>query len=209
MKLLLIDNYDSFTYNLLHLFAQIKDVEVEVVRNDAVPLDDLKNKKFHGVIIGPGPGDPSNTEYFGDNMRVIKEFGSQGLPILGVCLGFQGLALAFGATLKQAKLPQHGKTSKLFILQTGGLFSDVPQNVEVMRYHSLMIDTEKQLPKQLIITAEVGSSSVTVKSNGREIMAFQHQSLPLYGLQFHPESFATELGDIMANNFVDIIRARQ
>lgn len=206
MKLLLIDNYDSFTYNLLHLFAQNKDVEVNVVRNDAVPLNDLKNQKYAGVIIGAGPGDPSDLEYFGESMKVIKDFGGQGLPMLGICLGFQGIAIAYGAVLKQAKLPQHGKTSRLHIHDESDLFAGMPQSIEVMRYNSLMIDTDGNMPPELIITAEVDERAKTVETNGREIMAFRHNSLPIYGVQFHPESFATELGDKIASNFINIVK---
>lgn len=205
MKLLLIDNYDSFTYNLLHLFSQINDAEVVVARNDMVKLNDIKNKKYDGVIIGPGPGSPANGEYFGNNMKIIKVYGGQGLPILGVCLGFQGIALAYGGSLKQAKLPQHGKTSKITIHDDGDLLKNIPQQTEVMRYHSLMIDCKKPFPGDLLITAEVDEKTDTVIANGREIMAIKHKSLPIYGVQFHPESFATELGDRIAKNFVDII----
>lgn len=204
MKILLIDNYDSFTYNLVHLFAQINDVEVDVVRNDAINLKNII--KYDGIIIGPGPGSPSDPNYFGDNMQVIKICARHKLPLLGVCLGFQGIALAYKAHLKKAKLPQHGKTSRLFILDDQILFKAVPQNVEVMRYHSLMIDTDKPLPDELIITSEVRSSNETVKANGREIMSFRHKALPIYGVQFHPESFATELGDKMAENFITSIQ---
>ncbi|MBW3569148.1 aminodeoxychorismate/anthranilate synthase component II [Candidatus Parcubacteria bacterium] len=206
MKLLLIDNYDSFTYNLLHLFAKNNDVDINVVRNDAVPIDDLKNQKYAGVIIGAGPGDPSDQEYFGENMKVIKDFGSQGLPILGICLGFQGIAIAYGATLKQAKLPQHGKTSRLYIHDESDLFTGVAQSIEVMRYHSLMINADGNIPPELKITAEVDERAKTVEANGREIMALKHSSLPIYGVQFHPESFATELGDKIASNFINTIK---
>lgn len=112
MNILLIDNYDSFTYNLLHLFAQIPGVHVEVVLNDAVSLEDLKTKKYDGIIIGPGPGSPDDEKYFGINMKIIKDFGGQRLPILGICLGFQGIALAFGADLKR---PSYHSTEKLLV----------------------------------------------------------------------------------------------
>jgi anthranilate synthase component II len=207
MKLLLIDNYDSFTYNLLHLFSQIDDVEVVVARNDMVRMDDIENKKYEGVIIGPGPGSPISEEYFGNNMKIIKVHGGQGLPILGVCLGFQGIAIAYGGSLKQAKLPQHGKTSKITIHDNNDLLKDIPQKTEVMRYHSLMIDTEKPFPDDLFITAEVDEQTYTVRANGREIMAIKHKILPVYGVQFHPESFATEMGDKIAKNFVEIVKA--
>lgn len=206
MKILLIDNYDSFTYNLLHLFAQIDDVDIEVVRNDEDFVGRLASAEFDGVIISPGPGDPTDEHYFGKNKEVIKEYGLRGLPILGVCLGFQGIAAYFGASLKKARSPMHGKTSKLKILQEDNLLKGLGSGIEVMRYHSLMIDTSKLLPEDIVITAESDPESESVKKNGREIMALRHKTLPLYGVQFHPESFASEMGDVLAGNFVNIIR---
>ncbi|MEX2014483.1 MAG: aminodeoxychorismate/anthranilate synthase component II [Candidatus Saccharimonadales bacterium] len=207
MKILLIDNYDSFTYNLLHLFAQINGVEVEVVRNDENFLGKLSTGEFDGVIISPGPGDPTNEHYFGKNMQVIKDYGLKGLPVLGVCLGFQGIAAYFGAKLKKADSPMHGKTSKLKILQNDGLLKNMDSGIEVMRYHSLMIDTYNPLPDEIIFTAEVDRNEDSVKLNGIEMMACRHQALPIYGVQFHPESFASELGDTLAKNFVNIIQS--
>ena len=207
MKILLIDNYDSFTYNLLHLFAQIDGVDVEVVRNDEDFLSRLGDGEFDGVIISPGPGDPRDGHYFGNNMKVIKEYGLRGMPVLGVCLGFQGIAAYFGANLKKAKSPMHGKTSKLKILKNDNLLEGLNDGIEVMRYHSLMIDTDKPLPDEIIFTAEVDRVEKSVKSNGLELMALRHQALPIYGVQFHPESFASEMGDTLANNFVNIIRS--
>lgn len=206
MKLLIIDNYDSFTYNLLHLFAQIPEVEVEVTRNDSVPIDKIENGEYSGIIISPGPGDPTDKEYFGQNSLIIKKFGSKGLPILGVCLGFQGIATTFGASLRQAKVPQHGKTSRLEVIEKEGMFKDIPSGTEVMRYHSLMIDAEKSLSEDLVVTAEIDPASLTVQQNGREIMGIRHKKYPIHGVQFHPESFATDLGDRLAENFVKIIK---
>jgi anthranilate synthase component 2 len=206
MKILLIDNYDSFTYNLLHLFAQIDGVEVEVVRNDEDFLSRLAGNEFDGVIISPGPGDPTDENYFGNNMKVIEDYGLNGLPILGVCLGFQGIAAYFGAGLKKANSPMHGKTSKLKILKSGNLLEGLDNGIEVMRYHSLMVDTDQPLPDELIFTAETDRNEESVKLNGIEMMALRHQALPIYGVQFHPESFASEMGDTLANNFVNIIR---
>lgn len=206
IKILIIDNYDSFTYNLLHLFAQIPYVEVDVVRNNAVPISKIEKDEYDGIIISPGPGDPTNEEYFGQNSLVIEKFGTKGLPILGVCLGFQGIATAFGVKLKQAKVPQHGKTSKLEVIEGEGMFKGIPTATEVMRYHSLMIDTEKGMSDDLIITAEVDPASVTVQQNGREIMGIRHKKYPIHGVQFHPESFATDLGDRLAENFIKIVK---
>lgn len=206
MKILLIDNYDSFTYNLLHLFARINGVEVEVVRNDEDFLGRLAGGEFDGVIISPGPGDPRDDHYFGKNMKVIEEYGQKGMPILGVCLGFQGIAAYFGGSLKKANSPMHGKTSKLKIIENDNLLKGLHSGIEVMRYHSLMIDTDKALPDGIIFTAETGHDEDSVKLNGVEIMALRHNSLPIYGVQFHPESFASEMGDTLADNFINIIR---
>ncbi|HEX5798228.1 MAG TPA: aminodeoxychorismate/anthranilate synthase component II [Candidatus Saccharimonadales bacterium] len=206
MKILLIDNYDSFTYNLLHLFAQISGVEVEVVRNDENFLDRLAKGEFDGVIISPGPGNPTDEHYFGNNMKVIENYGLKGLPVLGVCLGFQGIATYFGAKLKKADSPMHGKTSKLKVLENDNLLKGLDSGIEVMRYHSLMIDTSYPLPDEVVFTAEVDRNEDSVKLNGIEMMALRHQALPIYGVQFHPESFASELGDALAKNFVNIIK---
>ena len=206
MKILLIDNYDSFTYNLLHLFAPIDGVDVEVVRNDEDFLGRLAHGEFDGVIISPGPGDPTDRHYFGNNMKVIEDYGLKGLPILGVCLGFQGIAAYFGANLKKARYPMHGKTSKLKIIKDDNLLKGMTGGIEVMRYHSLMIDTDQPLPDEIVFTAEVDRSEQSVELNGIEMMALRHQALPIYGVQFHPESFASELGDTLADNFIDIIR---
>lgn len=206
MKILLIDNYDSFTYNLLHLFAKIQDVEVEVVRNDEDFLNRLANGEFDGVIISPGPGNPTDEHYFGENMKVIEKYGLKGMPILGVCLGFQGIAAYFGASLKKAKSPMHGKTSKLKILEKDSLLNGLNDHIEVMRYHSLMIDTDKPLPEEIIFTAQTDASEQSVRLNGQEMMALRHKDLAIYGVQFHPESFASEMGDTLADNFINIIK---
>ncbi|HEX5797248.1 MAG TPA: aminodeoxychorismate/anthranilate synthase component II [Candidatus Saccharimonadales bacterium] len=206
MKILIIDNYDSFTYNLEHLFGALPDVSVEVARNDDDFIPELESGHFEGVVISPGPGNPTDEKYFGRNMEVISRFGPAGLPILGICLGFQGVAAGFGATLKEASLPHHGKTSVLKLLGKSPILKNVPDHIKVMRYHSLMIDTDKPLPDELLILAETDPDSLSVQKNGREIMALEHKRYPIYGLQFHPESYATELGDIIAGNFINIIK---
>ncbi len=200
MTLLLIDNYDSFTHNLSHLFASLVDVNVDVVRNDEDIL--YLSEQYDGIIIGPGPGSPSDMAYFGlcaDLLRMTQK------PVLGVCLGFQGIALEIGAHLKKATLPMHGKVSPLTINDGSCLLKDVTQRSEVMRYHSLMIDTDKPLPTDMVVTAEVAQGTQS-DANGREIMAIRHATRPLYGVQFHPESFATSSGIIMARNFSALVR---
>jgi len=173
-----------------------------VRRNDEDFLTDLAQGVFNAVIIGPGPGSPEDDHYFGKCRQVILDHGTKGMPILGVCLGFQGIAHAFGASLKRATVPVHGKLSELELLKHDTLFRGVANHIEVMRYHSLMIDTEKSLGSDLVVSAEVAPDALSTKQNGREIMAIEHASLPIYGVQFHPESFASESGLRMIENFV-------
>lgn len=202
VDLLLIDNYDSFTYNLYHLLSALKGVNLTLRRNDENYLEELDAGAYDAVIIGPGPGSPLDESYFGDCLKVITAYGTRGLPILGVCLGFQGIAHAFGATLKKASLPMHGKLSELEILKRDTLFTDVPDYPLVMRYHSLLIDPDAPFPSELIVTAEVKANASSVLSNGRELMAIEHRTYPIYGVQFHPESFATEIGVQIVENFL-------
>lgn len=206
MQILLIDNYDSFTHNLFHLMALVKGVEVIVRRNDEDLLTAVKEGAFDAIVIGPGPGSPDDDHYFGQCRQVILECSNRGIPLLGICLGFQGIAHVFGASLRRAVVPVHGKMSELEILKSDTLFSGVANGVEVMRYHSLMLDTRKWLGKDLVVTAEVAAHESSVAQNGREIMAIEHADLPIYGVQFHPESFATESGLVMIENFVSIAR---
>jgi anthranilate synthase component 2 len=202
-QLLLIDNYDSFTFNLYHLFAQLPGVCLEVKRNDELKLAELD--RFDGVIIGPGPGSPTDEQYFGKCMQVIVDYGTKGLPILGVCLGFQGIAHAFGTPLKRAPLPMHGKLSKLNIYKTDTILAGLANEIMVMRYHSLLIDGSEPFSDELVITAEVQQNEPSIEQNGREIMALEHKKHPIYGVQFHPESFASEGGFTIAQNFVQLI----
>lgn len=204
-KLLLIDNYDSFTYNLYHLFDQMKDVSITVRRNDENYLSELDNRTYDGVIIGPGPGSPTDEHYFGKCLKVILDYGTKGLPILGVCLGFQGIAYAFGGSLKRSNLPMHGKLSQLRVYKPDNVLTGLEDDITVMRYHSLMIDADESFPDELVVTAEVKETASSVKANGREIMAIEHSDHPIYGVQFHPESFANEGGSTIARNFLDII----
>lgn len=207
MKILLIDNYDSFVYNLYHAIAGIDDTSVTVLRNDDdTLLTRVASKEFDAVIIGPGPGSPDDQNYFGQCLKILQIYGNKGLPIFGVCLGFQGIAYAFGATLRRASRPTHGKLSSLVIHRPSRIFTDIPDNSIVMRYHSLMIDMNQQLPEVLRITAEVDSSEQSVAINGREIMAIEHTTLPIYGVQFHPESYASDKGRQMVRNFIEVAK---
>ncbi|WP_153557830.1 anthranilate synthase component II [Roseimaritima sediminicola] len=207
-RLLLVDNFDSFTFNLHHLFGQLPDVSVTVRRNDEPFIADLDGGHYDGLIISPGPGTPDDRDYFGHCSDAILRFGPKGFPILGVCLGFQGIALAYGAKLKRAAYPMHGKTTRLHILRDSGVLEGIPDDTPVMRYHSIMIDPEGPFPEELIVTAETAEDEKVLIENGREIMAVEHRSQRVYGVQFHPESFGTECGIDLARRFVDIVRTQ-
>lgn len=200
MRVLIIDNYDSFTFNLYQevgeiLTAKTKNFELVVKRNDAITIEEIKNQNFDKIIISPGPGDPSDRAYFGVCADVILEIGKT-TPVLGVCLGMQGIGHYFGGKVIKAPLPRHGKTSSL--KHDGeGLYQGLPQNIEVMRYHSLVVE-KSSLPSELEISA-------TASDDGQEIiMGLRHKVYPIEGVQFHPESFATEGGKKMLENFLNV-----
>ncbi len=195
MKVLLIDNYDSFTYNLYQLVGQILEEKnesfiLDVFRNDEISLGQIKKAGYEKIIISPGPGDPSDKNYFGVCAEVLTDLGKT-IPVLGVCLGMQGLGHYYGGKVSRAKNVMHGKTS--IIKHTGkGLFKGLPQDLEVMRYHSLIVEKDG-LPEDLEILAT---------SDDGEIMGLQHKRNPISGVQFHPESFATEGGKKILQNFL-------
>ena len=184
--LLMIDNYDSFTYNLVQYFYQLGQ-EVEVHRNDIISLDDIEKKSPEYIVISPGPCTPKEA---GISVDLIKKFKDK-LPILGVCLGHQCLGAAFGANIIGANEIMHGKLSEI-IHDGSGLFKGVENSFKATRYHSLIIE-EKTLDKDFHITAW---------TENKTIMAIQHEKLPLFGLQFHPESIATEQGMEILRNFL-------
>lgn len=194
MKVLIIDNYDSFTYNLYQYLGELLNVKnlqftLDVFRNDEITVGEINKQEYDRIVISPGPGDPSDKKYFGVCSEVITNIGRQ-TPVLGVCLGMQGIAHYFGGRITRAKLPMHGKTS--FIKHDGkGIFTGLPQGLEVMRYHSLIAE-KRTLPQALEITAE---------ANG-EIMGLRHKTYPIEGIQFHPESFATEGGKKILSSFL-------
>lgn len=195
MKVLLLDNYDSFTFNLYQYVGEIlakteKKFSVDVVRNNEITLGEIKKRAYHKIIISPGPGDPSDKAYFGVCSDVLTQLVKT--PILGVCLGMQGMAYCYGGKVVRAKEPMHGKGSS--IKHDGkGVFVGLPQGLEVMRYHSLVVE-KKSLPKTLEVTA-------TALDTG-EIMGLRHKTLPLEGIQFHPESFKTEGGRAILQAFL-------
>ena len=195
MKILIIDNYDSFTYNLYQQIGSVLEQKIthftlDVFRNDEISLEQIKGAKYDKIIISPGPGDPSDKNYFGVCAEVITNIG-QSIPIFGVCLGMQGIAHYFGGKVVKATNAMHGKTSKIKH-DNKGVFNNIPQNIEIMRYHSLVAD-HASLPDCLEITA-------TAENN--EIMGLRHKNFPIEGIQFHPESFATQAGTTMIANFL-------
>ena len=201
----LVDNYDSFTYNLYQYIGevlttaqlnnQIGDFEVIVARNDQVTVADIEAAHADRIIISPGPGSPEDESYFGVCAQVITELGPK-IPLLGVCLGMQGIVHCFGGKVVKAYVPMHGKVSP--ISHDGmGIFKDIPDQLEVMRYHSLMAAAES-MPDCLTLTAVVGD----LGSDSYEIMAVKHKQFPIQGIQFHPESFATEGGKELMKNFL-------
>lgn len=183
--ILIIDNYDSFTYNLVQYIKQLGE-EVRIVRNDQLTLQDIEQLNPDYILISPGPGNPSQA---GICLDVVHHF-YKTIPILGVCLGHQIIAQAFGGNVIKAKMPMHGKTS-LIVHDGKSVFANIENNVQVTRYHSLVVE-EESLPECLKITA---------KSAKGEIMAIRHTKYPIEGLQFHPESILTEYGLQMIRNF--------
>jgi len=183
MKVVILDNYDSFTFNLFQMVAELCDgIEPRVFRNDAVSLDEIRDLEPDRIIISPGPGSPEKPEYFGVCREVILELGEQ-VPILGVCLGHIGIVEAFGGRILRAPVPRHGKTS--LILHDGtGIFTGMSEPLEVMRYHSLIAERES-LPECLTTTAWTDEGLV---------MAVRHKKWPMVGVQFHPESIGTSCG---------------
>ncbi|MGM0751078.1 MAG: anthranilate synthase component II [Bacillota bacterium] len=185
--ILLIDNYDSFTYNLYQYIEELGE-EVTVKRNDAISLEEIKELNPSGIILSPGPGKPEDA---GICISIIQNLHAS-VPILGVCLGHQAIGAAFGATIEVAEKVMHGKTS-LIQHDGSGVFEYLPQPLEVMRYHSLVIKNGT-LPTQL--------ETVALSMDDREIMAIKHMKYPMYGLQFHPESIGTKTGKKIIQNFL-------
>lgn len=187
--LLLIDNYDSFTFNLYQMLGEIYK-DIKVVRNDAITIEEISNIDLDGIIISPGPGRPEDA---GICIEVIKNFTGK-LPLLGICLGHQAIGHAFGGNVIGAEKIMHGKTSEI-TTEACDIFKDMPEKFEVMRYHSLVVENSS-LPKELKVIA---------KTEDNVIMGVKHKDYELYGLQFHPESILTQYGDKMLRNFVEVI----
>lgn len=185
-KLFMLDNYDSFTYNLVQYFGEL-GAEVTVARNDEITVEEIDALEPDLICISPGPCSPAEA---GISVDVIKHFAGQ-VPILGVCLGHQSIGAAFGGKIVRAKQLMHGKTSA--ITHSGSdVFNDIPSPFTVTRYHSLVIERDS-LPECLEITAE---------SEDREIMGVAHKEMPIFGVQFHPESVLSDYGHELLNNFL-------
>lgn len=185
--IVLIDNYDSFTYNLYHYIRNTGE-DVDVVRNDVCTISELKNMNPEKLVLSPGPGTPDDA---GICMDVIREMG-ENTPILGICLGHQSMGQVFGADIVRGKKPMHAVISDIHIKNKYDVFKDVPDVIKATRYHSLIIRKDT-LPECLEITAE---------SSDGVIQGIRHTEQPLYGLQFHPESIASEFGHKIIENFV-------
>lgn len=183
--LAIIDNFDSFTYNLVQYLSELGQ-EVNVYRNDSITLNALENLNPDYIVISPGPSNPSNA---GISLEVIRYFAGK-VPILGVCLGHQAIAQAFGAEVRAADQPMHGKTS-LIHHESKGLFHDLPNPLTVARYHSLIVHND--VPDDIEVTAT---------SEAGEIMALRHRKYDIEGVQFHPESIITPYGKQILNNFL-------
>ena len=187
IKLLMIDNYDSFTYNIVQYFGEL-GAEVEVFRNDEITLAEIAARAPDRLVVSPGPCSPLEA---GISVAAIQHFAGK-LPILGVCLGHQAIGAAFGGTIVRAQQLMHGKTSVISTTQQG-VFADLPRQFVVNRYHSLAIE-RASCPDVLAVTAWTDDG---------EIMAVRHKELPIQGVQFHPESILTEHGHAMLKNFLE------
>lgn len=184
--IVLIDNYDSFSYNVYQMLGSI-NTDIKVIRNDEMSVEEIRMLKPEAIVLSPGPGKPSNA---GVCIQVAKELGKE-IPLLGICLGHQAICEAYGATISYAKKLMHGKMSNVEIIYAGKLFYGMKNVIEVARYHSLAA-LEETMPEELIITA---------KTQDGEIMAVEHRDYPIYGVQFHPESILTLQGKQIVENF--------
>ncbi len=187
-KIILIDNYDSFTFNLYHYLSSLK-IYVDVFRNDQISSKEIVKRRYNKIVISPGPGNPNQS---GNCLKIVKSLYKK-IPILGVCLGHQIIGQVFGSKIVQTKNLMHGKTSKI-ISKKIGILKNLPKTFEATRYHSLIID-KKSLSKDLEITAETKDGL---------IMGVKHKKYHVHGVQFHPESIKTKIGIKILNNFIRI-----
>jgi anthranilate synthase component 2 len=195
MKILIIDNYDSFVYNLAQILGELR-TEPTVLRNDKITLQDINNMKPDAIVISPGPGHPADRKYFGVCTDVIEKLGDR-IPILGVCLGHQGIVHAFGGKVINAKTIRHGKTSLIEYDRQSKLFEDITNPFKATRYHSLVAD-KSTLPSCLEVTARALDDG--------EIMGIKHRHYLMEGVQFHPESVLTGEGERILSNFISMVK---
>ena len=186
-KIILIDNYDSFTFNLYHYLSSLR-VNVDVIRNDQITSNEVLKRRYSKIVISPGPGNPNQA---GNCLKIVRDVHKK-IPILGVCLGHQIIGQAFGGKIINAKNLMHGKTSKIISFRTG-ILKNLPKNFEATRYHSLIID-KKTLSKNLKITAQTKDGI---------IMGIMHKKYNVHGVQFHPESIKTTIGIKILRNFLN------
>lgn len=193
--ILLIDNYDSFSFNLVQLIGELASgrEELRVIRNDELSVEEIMKLEPSHIVLSPGPGRPSDA---GVCEALIREGVNHPIPLLGVCLGHQAICEAFGGTVSYAKELMHGKQKEIHQIGENQLFQGLPGTFPAARYHSLAALKEK-LPEELKVTAE---------SEDGEVMAVEHTKYPIYGVQFHPESVMTPDGKIMIENFIDVVR---
>ena len=189
--IVLIDNYDSFSYNLYQLIGSVEP-DVKVVRNDAYTVEEIEAMKPEAIILSPGPGKPSDA---GICIEAIRYFAGK-VPVFGVCLGHQAICEAFGGTVSYAKELMHGKQSEVKLDTESQIFAEMNQKIKAARYHSLALKGDT-LPTELKVIA---------KTEDGEVMAVEHTKYPIYGVQFHPESVMTPDGKIMIENFMDVVR---
>ncbi|MFH0958894.1 MAG: aminodeoxychorismate/anthranilate synthase component II [Pseudomonadota bacterium] len=191
--ILIIDNYDSFTFNVAHAFGTL-GMEVKVVRNDHIAVEEIEGIAPEAIVISPGPGRPEDS---GITCETIKNYAGK-IPILGICLGHQAIGYVFGATVSRAKLPVHGKVSKIFH-DSSGIFADLPNPFPATRYHSLIVQRDT-ITEPLTVTAETSEG---------EVMGIRGLEMKIEGVQFHPESIATKHGAKLFQNFVAIHLAKE
>ena len=189
--ILLIDNYDSFSYNLVQLIGELTDGNIKVVRNDEITIDEIRKMNPESIILSPGPGKPEDAGICEDVVRQLKDE----YPILGVCLGHQSICEVFGAKVTYAKQLMHGKQSEMTILKKDPIFEGLGESFKGARYHSLSAD-RNTIPDELEVIAIDGKDG--------EVMAVKHKEYPIYGLQFHPESVLTPEGKKLVNNFLKL-----
>lgn len=187
--ILIIDNYDSFTYNLYQLVGKYSE-DIKVARNDKITLDEIKELNPSHIILSPGPGNPLVERDFGICKEIIRNL--RNVPILGVCLGHQGIFVEYGGKIIKT-LPVHGKKDTI-MHKNSRIFKNIPERFEIIRYHSLICDSTS-IPAELKVTSQTDDNI---------IMAIEHEEYPTFGIQFHPESIGSSYGDVVIKNFLDI-----